>query len=79
MIMKNIEKIWRTRSGFSCPPGPSVRGQYFLKPFEDEEAYIEMLDDDLMYPQYEEGDDEMLDALYMYDDEFYDRGVEMDG
>ena len=52
---------------------------HFLKPFKDEEAYIEMLDDDLMYPQYEEGDDEMLDALYMYDDEFYDRGVEMDG
>ena len=45
----------------------------------DGEAYIEMLDDDIMYPSYEEGDDEILDVMYMYDDEFYDRGVEMDG
>ena len=38
-----------------------------------------MLDDDIMYPRYEEGDEEILDVMYMYDDEFYDRGVEMDG
>ena len=39
-----------------------------------------MFDDEIMYdPRYEDWDDEMLDALYMYDDEFYDRGVEMGG
>ena len=39
-----------------------------------------MLEDEVMFDgRFEEGDEEMLDAMYMYADEFYDRGVEMDG
>ena len=45
-----------------------------------EEAYEDMLGDEVMFDtRFEDGDDEMLDAMYMYADEFYDRGVEMEG